>query len=237
MAHPFYDKAGSLISPGDIFDQLPYTRIPKPLRVARKFSGSLPKGVGVRGELREVFEYGRDRIDPPPNFKPPGEDVLCNTKMAKAIFLTWGSEVEDDQRSGKLPKREWLIAPVFALSALKGAEFTDRLTGQRVELVEVIQGGKSPKYFPLQPLPGDSDPLGYYVDLKRLCSLAATHFVNVPREWRLGSAALNDFYHQLMWFFTRREIFFRAVRCKGCGRFVDLGIVFEGQPVEPEEAS
>ncbi len=157
--------------------------------------------------------------------------------MAKAIFLTWGSEVEDDQRSGKLQKKEWLIAPVFALSALKSAEFIDHLTGQRVNLVEAIRGGRSPKYFPLQPLPGDSEPLGYYVDFRRLCSLAATHFVNVPREWRLGGAALNDLYHQLIWFFTRREIFFRPIRCKGCGSLVDLGIVFEGQPVEPEEAS
>jgi|SRR5271157_3493107 len=237
MAHPFYDKAGSLISPGDIFDRLPYARIPQPLRVVRKFPGSLPKGVTVRGELREVFEYGRDNIDPPAKFEPPGEDVLANAKMAKAIFLTWGSEVEDDERSGGLQKKEWLIAPVFALSAHKGAEFTDRLTGQRVNLVEAIRDGRSPKYFPLQPLPGDIDPLGYYVDFKRLCSLAATHFVNVPREWKLGGAALNDLYHQLIWFFTRREIFFRPVRCKACGNPVDLGIVFEGQPVEPEEAS
>jgi len=236
MAQPFYDKAGSLISPGDLFGQLPYARIPRPLRIARKFSGSLPKSVIVRGELREVFEPGRDTIDPPPNFEPPGEDALCNAKMARAIFLTWGSEVEDDQRGGKLQKKEWLIAPVFPLSSLAGAEFTDRLTGQRVNMVETIQGGKSPKYFPLQPLPGDSDPLGYYVDLKRLCSLAATHFVNVPRQWRLGGAALNDLYHQLIWFFTRKEIFFRPLRCKACGNPVDLGIVFEGQPVEPEEA-
>lgn len=236
MVAVFYDKAGSLISPGDIFDELPYHRVPKPLRIARKFSGSLPKGVSVKGELREVFEYGRDNIDPPANFEPPGEDILSNAKMAKAIFLTWGSEVEDDQRSGKLHKKEWLIAPIFPLSALMGVEFRDSKTGQKVKLVEAIQAGRSPKYFPLKPLPGDDEPMGYYVDFRRLCPLAATHFANVPRQWRLGAAALNDFYHQLIWFFTRREIFFRPVQCKGCGKMVDLGIVFEGQPVEPEEA-
>src|SRR5579863_2639616 len=117
MADLFYDKAGSLISPGDIFDRLPYVRVPKPLRIARKFSGSLPKRVRVQGELREVFEYERDAVDPPANFDPPGEDVLSNAKMAKAIFLTWGSEVEDDERGGSLHKKEWLIAPVFPLSA------------------------------------------------------------------------------------------------------------------------
>lgn len=236
MVDPFYDKAGSLISPGDIFDRLPYVRVPKPLRITRKFSGSLPKSVKVRGELREVFEYDRDALDPPANFDPPGEEVLSNAKMARAIFLTWGSEVEDDQRSGSLRKKEWLIAPVFPLSALEAKEIRDPTTGQQVNLVQAIQAGKSPKYFPLKPLPGDSERVGYYVDFHRLCPLAATHFVDVPRQWRLGTSPLNDFYHQLIWFFTRREIFFRPVQCKNCGNVVDLGVVFEGQPVEPEES-
>ncbi len=235
MAQAFYEKAGSLISPGDIFDRLPYARVPKPLRIARKFSGSLPKSIRVKGELREVFEYGRDTTNPPFNFEPPGEDILSNAKMAKAIFLTWGSEVEDDQRSGKLHKKEWLIAPIFSLDSLKReAEIIDSGTGQRVNIVEAIQTGRSPKYFPLEPLPGDSESLGYYVDFRRVCPLAATHF-DAPRQWRLSAAALNDFYHQLIWFFTRREIFFRPIQCTKCGAVVDLGIVFEGQPVEPQE--
>ncbi len=236
MVDPFYEKAGSLISPGDVFDRLPYVRVPKPLQVARKFSGSLPKSLRVKGELREVFEYGRDALDPPANFDPPGEEVLSNAKMAKAIFLTWGSEVEDDQRSGSLRKKEWLIAPVFPLSALEGKEFRDLRAGKQVHLVQAIQAGKSAKYFPLKPLPSDSERMGYYVDLRRLCPLAATHFVDAPRDWRLGAAAMNDFYHQLIWFFTRREIFFRPVQCKNCGNAVDLAVVFEGQPVEPEES-
>ncbi len=235
MADAFYDKAGSLISPGDIFERLPYARVPKPLRIARKFPGSLPKSVAVRGELREIFEYGRESIDPPPNFGLPGEEVLFNVKMAKAVFLTWGSEVEDDERGGNLHKKEWLIAPVFPLSELRSAEFRESKTGQRVSLVEAIQAGKSPKYFPLQPLPADSEVIGYYVDFKRLCSVTATHFADGPRHWRLGRTALNDFYHQLIWFFTRREIFFRPIQCKACGNPVDLGVVFEGQAVEPEE--
>ncbi len=235
MADAFYERAGSLISPGDIFDRLPYLKVPKPIRVARKFSGSLPKSIKVMGELREIFQYDRDTVSPPFNFDPPGEEILSNAKMAKAIFLTWGSEVEDDQRSGNLHKKEWLIAPIFPLSELKAIEFKDSKTGRQLNLADAIQEGKSPKYFPLRPLPGDLEPIGYYVDFKRICPLAATHFGNAPRDWRLNSAALNDFYHQLIWFLTRREIFFRPIQCKGCGKPVDLGIVFEGQPVEPEE--
>jgi len=237
MADPFYDRAGSLISPGDIFDRLPYIKVPKSIRIARRFPGSLPKNVRVRGELREIFEYGRETVDPPFNFNPLGEDILTNVKMAKAIFLTWGSEVEDDQRSGNLHKKEWLIAPIFPLSELKGMEFKDSKTGQRVNLAEAIQASRSPKYFPLSPLPGDIEPVGYYVDFKRICPLTATHFADAPRQWRLNTTALNDFYHQLIWFFTRREIFFRPIQCKACGNPVDLGIVFEGQPVDPQEGS
>jgi len=236
MVDVFYENAGSLISPGDIFDRLPYVRVPKPLRIARRFPGSLPRGVRVRGELREVFEYERDPIDPPANFEPPGEEVLSNAKMAKAIFLTWGSEVEDDERRGSLQKKEWLIAPIFPLSPLEGKESRDPKNGEQVNLVNAIKEGKSAKYFPLRPLPGDTEPLGHYVDFRRLCPLAATHFLNVPRQWRLPAAALNDLYHQLIWFFTRREIFFRPIQCRACGNEVDLGIVFEGQPVEPEDA-
>lgn len=236
MAHRFYDRVGSLISPGDIFNELPYVKVPKPLRVARRFPGSLPKSIGAKGELREVFQYGKDTADPPFNFKPPGEDILSNAKMARTIFLSWGSEVEGDQRSGKLDKKGWLTAPVFPLDALEGKEFVDSRSGQRVSLAGAIKTGRSPKYFPLEPLPGDEESPGYYVDFRRICPLAATHFVDAPREWRLGAVALNDLYHQLIWFFTRREIFFRPVHCKKCGSAVDLNIIFEGQPVDPEEA-
>jgi len=234
MMQDFYNKAGSLISPGDIFGELPYIRVPKPLRVARKFPGSLPKGIRLQGDLHEIFEYGKHSPSPAFNFDPPGEDVLSNAKMSKAIFLTWGSEVEGDERSGQLHKKEWLIAPVFHLGQLAGRTVYDEKTGQQVNLVNAIRDGKSPKYFPLQPLPGDADPHGYYVDFRRLCPLAATHFQGAARTWRLSPPALNDFYHQLIWFFTRREIFFRPITCQGCGGTVDLGIVFQGQAVDPE---
>lgn len=237
MADDFYVKVGKLISPGDIFERLPYVKVPKSIQVARKFPGSLPKNIRIRGELREIFEYGRDTVDPDFDFEPPGEDALSKVKMAKAIFLTWGSEVEDDERSGNLHKKEWLIAPVFPLAELKGMAFKDAKTGQRIELAEAIRTGKSPKYFPLKPLPGDAQSDGYYADFKRMCPVTATQFSAAPRTWRLSAAALNDFYHQLIWFFTRREIFFRAIQCRTCGSTVDLGIVFEGQALEPEVGS
>jgi hypothetical protein len=233
MTKHFYERTGKLISPGDIFEILPYVRVPSPLRVARKIPYTLKEGA-VQGELREILEVGRHKPDPDFDFNPPGEDVLSNGKMSRAIFLTWGSEVEGDERAGNLHKKEWLIAPVFPLSVFKGKTYADPLTGDVIDLVEAVRGRKSPKYFPLEPLPGEEEAIGHYVDFRRICALAATHFQNAARTWRLGPPALNEFYHQLIWFFTRREIFFQPVQCNKCGARVDLNVIFEGQPVNPE---
>lgn len=234
MAEPFYEKAGSLISPGDVFSPLPYIRVPKPLRVARKVRYSLPRTFKLQGELREILELGKHAPDPDFNFSPPGEEILANAKMSMAVFLTWGSEVEDDQRRGKLHKKDWLIAPVFPLAGLEELKVVDARSGETFNMAEAARAGRSPRFFALRPFPGEESP-GYYVDFRKICPLAANHFQDVPRQWRLAPAALNDFYHQLIWFLTRREIFFRPISCPNCGQSVDLGVVFEGQPTEPED--
>lgn len=236
MSGAFYAEAGSLISPGDLFDRLPYIRMPSPVKVARKYAGSLPKRASIQGELREVFEVGKHSPNPDFNFEPPGEEVISNGKMAMAIFLTWGSEVEDDERSGKLHKKDWLIAPVFPLADLEGIEQQDSSTGAKFRISEAIRAGKSPRYFPLQPIP-QVQSSGYYADFRKIVPLAATHFKGLRRKWRLAPPALNDFYHQLIWFFTRKKIFFEPIRCARCGEPVDLGVVFEGQSLDPEEPS
>ncbi len=230
MAEPFYENADPLISPGDIFDRLPYHRVPKPLRVARKVT--LPKSSKIQGEVRVIHEVGKDIPKPDFNFDPPGEEILSSAKMAKALFLTWGSEVEDDERSRELHKKDWLIAPVFPLSPLKEAKVVDRASGTVIGVADVIRNGKSPKFFPLPSLPNEGVE-EYYVDFRKICPLAATHFQGIPRHWRLSRLALNDFYHQLIWFFTRKQIFFEPIKCKSCGSFVDLGLTFEGQAVDP----
>ena len=230
MPESFYEKPGSLLSPGDIFKSLPYIRTQKPLRIARKPSHTLPKGFQgrIKGELREILEVGQPGISPPINFRPPGEEVLANAKIARAIFLTWGSEVEDDQRRGSLHKRDWLIAPVFSLSELKDI----KVPQTEILMVDAIREGKSPRFFPLEAFPGTQEEL--YVDFRKICTLAADYFDHGSREWHLTHHALNDFYHHLIWFFTRKRIFFEPLRCSNCGELVDLEIEFEGQPIEPE---
>ncbi|MGA2608020.1 MAG: hypothetical protein ABSH01_11260 [Terriglobia bacterium] len=239
MGDDFYAKAGSLISPGDIFDGLPYIRVPSPLKVSRKVSFSLPPKYKLEGELHEVFEVGRHNPTPGFNLDPKGqgEDVLSTARMSKAIFLTWGSEVEGDERSGRLYKKDWLIAPVFPLAGLEGLRIRDRRTGDVIEVAEATRAGKSPKYFPLQPFPREEIAGYYYVDFRKLCPLAASYFSGLPRRWRLSPAALNDFYNQLMWFFTRQRVFFEPVKCRNCGTAVDLRVIFEGQPVDGGEGT
>jgi|SRR5579862_2085648 len=219
MATAFYEKAGRLLSPGDIFSTLPCIRVPKPLRAARKVSFSLPARFSVKGELRDVFDPAEHDPDPP--FGHPGEEVLVNGRLAKVVFLTWGSEVEQDERHGSLHKKDWLVAPVFPLEGISGAA------------ADAIKDGKSPRFFPLPQMPDESSGI-HYVDFRKICPLAATHFQELPRQWRLSPTALNDFYHQLLWFFTRKKIFFGPLTCSRCGGEVDLGVVFEGQPINPE---
>lgn len=233
MPGPFYVKADAVLSPGDILAPLPHSRIPKPLKVARKFSGSLPKGSKHQGELREVFEVGKREPKPQFNWDPPGEDILVKVRMSKAVFLTWGSEVEDDERGGDLHRKDWLIVPIFPLKKLD-VQTKDSRTGQVIQLAEAICGGKSPRYFPLESLPGEESK-GFYADFRKICPLAATYFQDLQREWRFGPEALNDFYNHLLWFFTRKRIFFGPVACPNCQAPVDLGIVFEGQAIEVED--
>jgi hypothetical protein len=222
MTTSFYERAGQLLSPGDIFDNLLTIRVPKPLRAARKVPFTLPSRFTIKGELRDVFDPAKHNPDPP--FGQPGEEVLVNGKLAKVIFLMWGSEVEQDERHGSLSKKDWLIAPVFSLEGIARDD------------AQTIREGKSPRFFPLDKMPNE-DSGGYYVDFRKMFPLAATHFQDLPRQWRLSPAALNDFYHQLLWFFTRKRIFFGPLNCSKCGTEVDLAVVFEGQPINPEEGA
>ena len=172
-------------------------------------------------------------MNPPLDFRPPGEETLVATKKARAIFLTWGSEVEDDERSGNLHKKDWLIAPVFPLEDLKNFSFRDERTGRTILMQEAIRERKSPRFFPLESFPGEQGS-GFYVDLRKICCLAATHLQREPRKWRLAPLVLDLFYHHLIWFFTRKKIFLGPVPCPKCGEAVDLGVTFEGQPLEPD---
>lgn len=140
-----------------------------------------------------------------------------------------GSEVEDDERSGKLDKKYWIIAPIIPITAELRKQ---RIPGTDEAFADVIHGNKSPRFFCLPTLPDDQSD--YYVDFRKMCPISASHVRAAPRTWRLSRTALNDFYQQLMWFFTRKKIFFSSLKCYACGSYVPSDIIFEGQPIDPE---
>lgn len=229
MINTFYEKAGPLLSPGDVLGLLPYARVPKPIKVARKYPGSL-RGGPAQGDIRLILEVDKDTPTPPFDFESDGEEILLKAKMARAVFLTWGSEVDSDRQDGGLQKKDWLIVPIFPLDRMKGGK-RDSKTGEMISFAQRVEEGRSPRFCPLPPLPGEDVKL--YVDFRRICPIAATHFDAIRPEWHLGSQLWNHLFNHLMWFFTRRKIFFGPVSCPNCSQAVDRGVFFEGQAINP----
>jgi len=231
MSSSFHEPSGSLISPGDILDKLPPVKLPAALRVSRKWSYNLPPRYRVRGELHEVLEIGKDLDTKASQLEGVGEQILVTAKAAKAIFLTWGSEVEDDERSGRIERKDWLIAPIVPITAELRRQ---KVPATNESIVDAIVGNKSPHFFYLPDIPGDNSG-DHYIDFRKMCPVAASHVRRIDRKWRLSAPSLNDFYHQLIWFFTRQRIFFEPLKCDSCGADVRLNVIFEGQPVNPEQ--
>jgi|ERR1700682_5517691 len=225
----FYERVDARFSPGDFLEDIPFSRTRHPLKVARKPNVQVPNIRAFTGELREIFEVGKHNPTPPFRFSPPGEEALSNAKKTRALLLTWGSEIDSDLNSGKKNKKDWLVAPIFPLSDLNG-QFAQ---GTRIEMPKAIRSGAVAKFFLVPSYPTDGQD--YYVDFKRICYVAVPHIETQTRIWRFNGAAMNGFYHHLIWFFTRKKIFFEPPRCPRCGSTVDLNIVFESQKAAPED--
>jgi hypothetical protein len=233
MSVSFFEPCGSLISPGDILDKLPPVKLPATIRIARKWSQNLPAKYRVRGELHEVMQLGNDLSMEDSLLDAAGEQVLVAAKMSRAVFLTWGSEVEDDERSGKVDKKDWLIAPILPIPP---DAYKQKIPATGETMADAIKGNKSARCFYVPSLSSE-EPGDYYVDFRRICPIAAGHVRKITRNWRFSPSALNDFYHQLIWFFTRKRVFFEPLECHSCGAKVDLNLIFEGQPLDPEPSA
>jgi hypothetical protein len=233
MPPSFYEPCGSLISPGDILDKLPPVKLPPTFRVARKWSQSLPPKYRVRGELHEVMEIGKDLSVEDSLLNGAGEKILVAAKTSRVVFLTWGSEVEADERGGKVDKKFWLVAPILVIPP---EAYQQKISAAGETTADAIRGNKSPRCFYIPSLPGEATG-DYYVDFSKICPVAAGHVRKIARNWRFSPYSLNDFYHQLIWFFTRKKVFFGPVECHACGAGVDMNLIFEGQPLDPEPSA
>jgi hypothetical protein len=67
-----------------------------------------------------------------------------------------------------------------------------------------------------------------------VCSVAVQFFLDAKpsRIATLMPLSKNAMYHQLMWFWTRFELFFHPIKCKACGAEVRLDVRIEGQNID-----
>ena len=239
---PFYARPTDLISPGDIFPEIPISISVPPIKVVRKSKFTAPAKFGSQ-DLRRIYTLPQDaasladlRIR-----TKAGEETLATTRVGLAMFLSWGSQVEADERDlrlkGKAQNKGWLAAPVFDLYDIpEEAVIEDPETHQQLKIRDVVRANASHNYFYLPSFPASQDQKEYYVDFRKICAVGINFFIETKtaRIATLSVESLNDLFSRLMWFFTRAEYFFRPIECPICKQNVPIDIRFEGQNVNAE---
>jgi hypothetical protein len=238
----FYARPTQLISPGDIFPEIPITVSVPPIKVARKSKYNPPAKFGPQ-DLRRIFKLPEEaalvanlRLS-----MRPGEEALVTTRVGPAIFLSWGSQVEADERDlrdqSKPKNKSWLAAPIYKLNDVpEDAVLEDPDTRERINLRDVVRQNRSHNYFFLAPFPDRDESTEYYVDFRKICSVGIAFFLD-SKEKRVATLTgdtLNTLFSRLMWFFTRAEYFFQPIQCGNCGHSVSIDIRFEGQNFDAE---
>jgi len=239
----FYAHPTSLISPGDVFPEIPISISVPPLRVVRKSKFS-PKVKFGPQDLRRIFTLPRDasELEDCKLSSKVGEETLIPTRLGPTMFLSWGSQVESDERdvaqSGDPKRKSWLAAPIYALQDIpENAAIEDPETRERVSIREVVRKNSSHNYFYLPRFPGTTDGKEHYVDFRKISSVGISYFIDSKdrRVATLSENSLNQLFSRLMWFFTRAEYFFQPIQCKACGVWVPVDVRFEGQNFSAEQ--
>src|SRR5258708_6762245 len=96
----FYAKPSALLSPGDVFPELPLGTVSHPLKIVRKSDYNPPPSRGP-ADLRKVFAFPQDAeaIGKVEIMSQGGEAVLASARVSKAMLLSWGSQIEEDLRN------------------------------------------------------------------------------------------------------------------------------------------
>jgi hypothetical protein len=237
----FYARPNNLLSPGDIFRELPVGSILHPLRVIRKSDYNPPAARGPQ-DLRRAYKFPEETESLKVKIRSPeGESLIATGRIVSAMLLTWGSQIEEDlrnfERSGKAQGKLWLVAPIYPLAQIPESQTTEDVeTGEKISVREIIIENRSHLYLYLPQFPETSEPLGHYLDLRKMTTLPINYFVEAQHSRIVGlhHDGLNMLYSRLMWFFTRAEYFFHPVLCQHCGTAVELDLRFEGQNVDAE---
>lgn len=237
----FYARPTELLSPGDVFPELPVGSVSYPLKVVRRSGWNPPADRGPQELWRA---YSGPEIETLPNLRlrsSEGESVIASARGVKAMLLSWGSQIEEDvrnfQSSGRAGGKCWLAAPIFPLSQIPENEtHPDRETGERILVRDIIKNNQSHLYLYLPPFPESHDELGQYLDFRKMTTLPIKFFIDAiaSRTVTLHEDGLNMFFSRIMWFLTRAEYFYHPLTCQRCGSEVDVDLQFEGQNVDAE---
>jgi hypothetical protein len=241
---PFYAHPTDQISPGDIFPSIPISVSLPPLRIVRKTNYNPPKQFADQ-DLRRLFTLPVD-VDKVPDSHletKAGEETIAATRVGPVIFLSWGSQVEGDEREmeqakGKSKGKAWLAAPIYPLGGMQDEvePLEEPDPHRRAGMREIVRRNQSHNYMYLPPLPESVDGREHYIDFRKICPVGIGFFVESKRA-RLATLtedSLNVLFSRLMWFFTRAEYFFRPIICNNCGSQVPIDIRFEGQNFDAE---
>lgn len=231
-------KADAIL-PGDIFPDIPFPVITAPLRIVRP-SPIQPKAKQAPMDLRQIFTMPGQ---PPPNLRlglQEGEEAISQTRCSKALFLTWGSDVEDDERRfverGRVGRKGWLAAPIYSLTdeIPENSKVPHPDTGADTPVRDLVREGKITHWFYLPPFPNVEPATEYFANLRDITNIGVQFFreTKALRVATLTNESFNELMSQLIWVFSRAEILFRPIRCE-CGRDVTIDVRFEGQYGDP----
>lgn len=236
-----YRPPSTLISPGDIFPEIPCSLLTSPLKVSRKTAYTPPIERGPQ-ELHRVYEHPSrtGSLVPPVTVNSTGgEDCLAYARLGRGILLSYDCLIEADLRdrasSGPRKSRAWHVAPIFDLGKVPAdALVRDEETGEEILMRDVVKGNTSANYFYLTPLPDSSDDVGHYIDFRKMCAISIEYLCENQdrRIVMLDEDALNGCYNQMMWFFTRSTYLYEPVICKNCGHQVNVNEILDGQELD-----
>jgi hypothetical protein len=238
----FYSRPNDLLSPGDIFPELPLGSISHPLKILRK-SDYNPSPKRGPQDLRRAYAFPQDEV----MLKDiqiraqKGESLLAAGRLCKTMLLSWGSQIEEDLRNyekrGSAQGKAWIFVPLFPLTQIPENESTeDAETGEKISVRQVIAENRSHHYMYLPAFPGSEEQVGHYLDFRKMTTLPIQYFIDSmgTRIVGLHEEGLNLLYSRLMWFFTRAEYFFHPIVCQQCGTEVEIDVRFEGQNIDAE---
>lgn len=239
---PFWREPGGLISPGDVYPQVPASYLPYPLTLIKRYSQNLKPKFDTK--LYTIATFGTDPVLKHTLDQPGGDDTVSRSRLAAGMLLSWGSEIEADLRSyqarGKAKGMTWLTAPIFDLSTIQDQKkYRNEETGEELSDRDIVRLNQNSHTFYLPPFASDPQAhLGRYLELRRMCPVGIEFFLEAKgaRMATLTPEAKNDMYHQLMGFLTRKKLFFHPIACPECGAQVPLDLEMEGQEIDEPQA-